>query len=248
MAVLGVFDSGLGGLTVVKDIKARFPGASVVYLGDTARVPYGPRGNEVITQFAREDVKFLSQFPLDALVVACNTVSAVAIDAVRKSVNVPVYEMIGPAARAASAATKNGHIGVIGTRATIASHAYKDRIKNFTVHEQACPLFVPFVEEGEGESEALILLAKAYLQSLKTAQVDTLILGCTHYPLLEKVIAKIMGPEVTLITCGAAVAEELKDVPAGGEDRYFVTDVTPRNEALAQKILGAHICLEKAVL
>ncbi len=248
MGVLGVFDSGLGGLTVVRDVKQRFPKCSVVYLGDTARVPYGPRGSEVITQFACEDVRFLSRFPLDALVIACNTVSAVAADAVRSAVNIPVYEMIGPAARAARATTKNGRIGVIGTRATVASHAYKTRLKECEVFEQACPLFVPFVEEGELQSEALVLLAEEYLSPLKDAQIDTLILGCTHYPLLEETIARIMGDEVVLISCGNAVASELKSVPQGDRDHYFVTDLTQRNESLAQKMLGEHIHLEKCTL
>lgn len=248
MAVLGVFDSGLGGLTVVRDIKKRFSDCSVVYLGDTARVPYGPRGNEVITQFALEDVHFLSQFSLDALVIACNTVSAVAADAVRAAVNVPVYEMIGPAARAARAATKNKRVGVIGTRATIGSHAYKAQLEGLDVYEQACPLFVPFVEEGDITSEALVLLAKEYLQPLKAAHIDTLILGCTHYPLLEEIIARMMGNDVTLISCGDAVARELKSVPRGGEEHYFVTDLTSRNEALAKKMLGDHIRLEKCTL
>jgi glutamate racemase len=248
MAVLGVFDSGLGGLTVVKDIKARFPNASVVYLGDTARVPYGSRGNDVITQFALEDVKFLSQFRPDAIIIACNTVSAVAADAVRKAVNVPVYEMIGPAARAACTTTKNGHIGVIGTRATISSHAYRTRLEGFDVYEQACPLFVPFVEEGSFASEALRLLAKEYLQPLKDAGIDTLILGCTHYPLLRNVIADVMGDEVRLISCGEAVAGELQSVPEGGRDKYFVTDLTERNKVIVENVLGSGIFLEKAIL
>lgn len=248
MGALGIFDSGLGGLTVVRDIKKRFPGASVVYLGDTARVPYGPRGSEVITRFAREDVAFLSQFSLDAVIIACNTVSAVAADAIRSAVNVPVYEMIGPAARAAQAATKNGRVGVIGTRATIGSHAYKNALQACEVFEQACPLFVPFVEEGALESEALVLLAQEYLQPLKDADVDTLILGCTHYPALQNIIASIMGPQVTLITCGDAVAQEIANVPTGEGDRYFVTDLTERNEVLAKRMLGADIHLEKCTL
>ena len=248
MPVLGVFDSGLGGLTVVSDIKKRFPNASVVYLGDTARVPYGPRGNDVITEFALEDAKFLSQFPLDALVIACNTVSAVAADAVRAAVSVPVYEMILPAARAARAATKNGRVGVIGTRATIGSHAYKKHLEGLDVYEQACPLFVPFVEEGELRSEALIMLAKEYLQPLKDAEIDTLILGCTHYPLLSEVIAQVMGDGVTLITCGEAVTAELEGAPEGEASKYFVTDLTPRNEALAKHMLGNDIHIEKCTL
>lgn len=248
MAVLGVFDSGLGGLTVVKDIKARFPNASIVYLGDTARVPYGPRGNNVITQFALEDVKFLSQFPLNAIIIACNTVSAIAADAVRKVTNVPVYEMIEPAARAARTATKNGRIGVIGTRATISSHAYSKRLEGLDVYEQACPLFVPFVEEGDLTSGALRLLAREYLQPLKDAKVDTLILGCTHYPILRDVIVDVMGDGVRLISCGEAVAGELQSVPEGGSNKYFVTDLTERNKVIAESVLGSGIFLEKAIL
>lgn len=249
MSTLGVFDSGLGGLTVVQDIKKRFPKCSVVYLGDTARVPYGPRGNEVITEFALQDVDFLQKFPVDAIVIACNTVSAVAADTIRKAVNVPVYEMIVPAAKRAREKTRNKRIGVIGTRATVASHAYTQQLKGFEVFEQACPLFVPFVEEGELESEALVLLARAYLRPLQDAGIDTLILGCTHYPLLRNVIELIMGDGVALITCGEAVAEELSSLSDGGEkDRYFVTDLTPRYDALARKIMGENIHLEKCVL
>lgn len=249
MSTLGIFDSGLGGLTVVQDIKKRFPNCSVVYLGDTARVPYGPRGNEVITEFALQDVAFLQKFPIDAVVIACNTVSAVAADAIRKAASVPVYEMILPAAKQAREKTRNKRIGVIGTRATIASHAYKKQLEGFEVFEQACPLFVPFVEEGELESEALVLLAKEYLRPLQDADIDTLILGCTHYPLLRKTIQEIMGDDVTLITCGEAVTEELAGLDDGeGEDHYFVTDLTPRYDALAKKIMGENIHLEKCVL
>jgi glutamate racemase len=248
MAYLGVFDSGLGGLTVVQEIKKRFPHASVVYLGDTARVPYGPRGSEVITEFALQDVAFLSQFSLDAIVIACNTVSAVAADAIRNKVQVPVYEMISPAAQAAREATKNGRIGVIGTRATIGSHAYRKQLNDVEVIEQACPLFVPFVEEGDLGSKALTLLARDYLRPLQEGGIDTLILGCTHYPLLSSVITGIMGREVKLITCGEAVAKELTNAPEGEQDKYFVTDLTQRNEVLAKKMLGADIHLEKCTL
>lgn len=249
MSILGIFDSGMGGLTVVQDIKKRFPNCSVMYLGDTARVPYGPRGNEVITKFALQDVEFLQKFPIDAVVIACNTVSAVAADAIRKAVNVPVYEMILPAAKRAREKTRNGRVGVIGTRATIASHAYKKQLEQLEVFEQACPLFVPFVEEGELESEALVLLAKEYLRPLQDAKIDTLILGCTHYPLLQNIIQQIMGDEVALITCGEAVAEELSGLSdSKEEDHYFVTDLTSRYDALAKKIMGENIHLEKCVL
>lgn len=249
MTTLGIFDSGMGGLTVVQDIKKHFPNCSVVYLGDTARVPYGPRGNEVITEFALQDVAFLQKFPIDAVVIACNTVSAVAADAIRNAVKVPVYEMILPAAKQARAKTRNGRVGVIGTRATVSSHAYKDQLEGREVFEQACPLFVPFVEEGELESEALVLLAKEYLRPLKDAGIDTLILGCTHYPLLKNVIQSVMGSEVQLVTCGESVARELEEVKDGlGEDRYFVTDLTPRYDALAKRIMGEDIHLKKCVL
>lgn len=249
MSTLGIFDSGLGGLTVVDDIKKSFPNCSVVYLGDTARVPYGPRGKEVITQFALEDVAFLKKFPIDAVVIACNTVSAVAADAIREAVNVPVYEMIAPAARRAREKTRNGRIGIIGTRATIASHAYKKQLEGCEVFEQACPLFVPFVEEGELKSAALRLLAEEYLRPLKDAHVDTLILGCTHYPLLRSMIEEIMGNDVAIISCGEAVVEEIVGLSAGEQDdRFFVTDITPRYEELAQMILGRKIMIEQITL
>ncbi len=248
MALLGVFDSGLGGLTVVKEIKKQFPDCSIVYLGDTARVPYGPRGKEVIEQFAKECVHFLNQFSPDAIVIACNTVSALAADVVRDVANVPVYEMIAPAVRAAQTATKKNKIGVIGTRGTIASHAYKERLAGYEVFEQACPLFVPFVEEGEITGELIEALATRYLAFVKEQGIDTLILGCTHYPLLIDVIRSIVGKEVTLINCGEALVQDIQIKPGTQEDRFFVTDVTPRYAELAEMILGKKVTIEKAIL
>ncbi|NBS67749.1 glutamate racemase [bacterium] len=248
MSTLGVFDSGLGGLTVVKEIKKQFPDCSIIYLGDTARVPYGPRGKEVITQFALESVRFLEQCEVDAIVIACNTVSALAADEIKKRVHIPVYEMILPAVAEAKQATRNKKIGVIGTRATIGSHAYKTHLEGYEVTEQACPLFVPFVEEGEFEGKIIELLAERYLGFVKEKEIDTLILGCTHYPLLAEVIQKIVGPKVTLIHCGEAVVKELQVSAGKKADQFFITDLTSRYQELGSMILGKKVTIERAII
>lgn len=248
MSTFGVFDSGLGGLTVVREIKKQFPHSAIVYLGDTARVPYGPRGKDVITQFAQESVQFLEQFAIDAMVIACNTVSALAADDIKKQTKVPVYEMILPAAAEAKQRTRNGKIGVIGTRATIDAHAYRLHLDEYEVFEQACPLFVPFVEEGELQGELIEQLARRYLTFVQEKEIDTLILGCTHYPVIADIIQKVIGPDVVLVHCGKAVVKEMHATSSDQKDRFFVTDLTPRYEKLSNVILGTKVTLERAMI
>lgn len=221
---IGVFDSGLGGLTVVKEIKKRFPKTKIIYLGDTARIPYGTRSPETIQKFAVEDAKFLQSKNVSQIIIACNTASALAFNEVKAAVSVPVYEVITPAKKAAEKIGKN--IGVIGTKGTINSGAYG----HIGV---ACPLLVPFIEEGDLDSPALIIILKKYLSHFE--KIDTLILGCTHYPFIADLIQEIIGPQVKLINPGEELAKELKLEEAPGEDEYYVTDLT--KSFLSQGIL-----------
>lgn len=241
---IGVFDSGLGGLTVVREIKKKFPGQQIIYLGDTARVPYGTRSKEIVTQFAMEDLKFLLKFDPKAIIIACNTVSALAAKEVRKSAGkIPVWDVIGPGVTGATKATKNKRIGVIGTRGTIRSQAYQRALNGMEVFAQACPLFVPFVEEGEVAGDLIEDLAAKYLKFVKENGVDTLILGCTHYPVIYKVIKKTVGEKVVLINTGEELAKEIKII--GGQkkanDMFFATDLTEKSLEMAKKILETDV-------
>lgn len=232
MQKVGVFDSGLGGLTVVREIKKLHPKTSIVYLGDTARVPYGTRSPETVQQFAIEDAKFLEKQGVSQIIIACNTASALAFEQVKKAVSIPVYEVITPAKLAAE--KLGGKIGVIGTTATIRSNAYG--------HPGiACPLLVPFIEAGEINSPALEIVLRDYLKKFK--DLDVLILGCTHYPFIADKIQKIMGDQVKLINPGEELAKAL-DFPEGdGIDQYFVTDLTPSflSQNLDGKITLVHL-------
>ena len=231
---LGIFDSGLGGLTVVKEIKKLHPTANIIYLGDTARVPYGTRSKEIIEKFAIEDAKFLENRGVDKIIIACNTVSALAYDAVCNAVNVPVIEIISTAVQAAKKASKTGKIGVIGTRATINSGAY-----NYL--GLACPLLVPLIEEGEISGELIKLALYKYLQEVKTWNVDTLILGCTHYPIISKLIDIFFDGHITLINPGLELAKSLIIDVGVGKREYFVTDLTTRFVNTAEMFLGENI-------
>lgn len=235
---IGVFDSGLGGLTVVKEIKKKFPKQQIIYLGDSARVPYGTRSWRIVTQFALDDVKFLSQFDIRGIVIACNTVSALAIEAVRQIYHGPVWDAVSAGAAGAIKATKNKRIGIIATRGTVNSHAYKKALDGYEVWEQASPLFVPFIEEGITDGKLINLLAKEYLGFFEDKDIDTLVLGCTHYPMLAEVIQNEMGEKVKLVNCGEELADEINAGEDGTkEDRYFVTDLTERYQAMANRIM-----------
>lgn len=240
---IGVFDSGLGGLTAVKQLEQVLPGESLVYFGDTGRVPYGSRGKDTILRYARQDMDFLLAQNVKAVLAACGTVSSVA-RSVGEALSVPYIDVIGPSAQAAAAATKNGKIGVIGTAATIASDSYRSALLRINhkleVYPQACPLFVSLVESGfvSPQDEVTRLVAERYLAPVRAAGVDTLILGCTHYPIIAPTVAGVMGRGVTLIDSGReaalALAQALKERDLLCEEghrrqaSYFVTD-TPEN-------------------
>jgi glutamate racemase len=219
MRPIGVFDSGLGGLTVVRAIRERLPGEDVVYLGDTARVPYGARSPETIVRYARACGRSLARHGIKTLVVACNTVSAVALDVLRVDLDTPVLGVIEPGARAAVAATRSGRIGVLGTASTVASGAYpravSARSTKAEVSSVAAPLLVPLVEEGWLDGEVPTLVVERYLRALEASAVDTLVLGCTHYPMLRPVIERvarhILGEDTRVVDSAEATADELAD-------------------------------------
>lgn len=255
---IGVFDSGVGGLTVLRALAATLPHESFIYVGDTARVPYGNKSAETVERYAFEIAAFLHQHAVKALVVACNTVSAVALDALRARVSIPVLGVIEPGAHAAVRATKTQRIGVIGTTRTIESRAYEHAIRacdpSIVVTARACPLFVPLVEEGWAHGEIPEAIAAHYLAPLREAHVDTVVLGCTHYPELAHVVQKILGDGVTLVESGAATAEALTELlrtaqlthtPGATGDvsptqaiRCFATDAPEAFSAFAARILG----------
>ncbi|NOX88904.1 MAG: glutamate racemase [Calditrichaeota bacterium] len=249
---IGVFDSGVGGLTVVKQLKKILPDERLVYFGDTARIPYGTKSKRLIRQFALEDALFLLQFDIKFLVVACNTASSGALPVLQERLEIPVVGVVEPGARAAAEKTRNKRIGVIGTSATIASSSYAKEIRKLMpeaeVLGQPCPLLVPLVEEGWLDGEVTVLTLKKYLKDLIEAGVDTIILGCTHYPLLEPTIRKIVGPQVALIDSGKETAKAVKRVleeiklvnrsSEKGKDLFFVSDSPEQFARIGSNFLG----------
>src|SRR5262245_26170848 len=215
---IGIFDSAVGGLTVLRAARRRLPAENVIYLGDTARVPYGTKSRRTIERYAVEDAGFLVRKGVKMLVIACNTISAMARERLRAEFNLPLLSVLGPGARMAARVTRTGRIGVIATEATIESGAYERAIREacsdrevdreVEIFSRACPLFVPLVEEGETDSQVTRLIAEQYLAPLREKQIDTLVLGCTHYPLLKGVIGATMGANVTLVDSAEATAEE----------------------------------------
>jgi glutamate racemase len=251
---IGIFDSGIGGLTVLKEIQTVLPAEDTIYLGDTARVPYGIRSPETVTRYSFENTKFLVSKGIKILVVACNTVSSVSLEAIKTSITIPVVGVIEPGAKAAVAATRHGRIGVIGTDATIRSSAYAKAIKtldgSIEVFGLACPLFVPLVEEGWTDGVVAELTAERYLKDLAGKGIDTLVLGCTHYPLLKAVLSKVMGDGVDLIDSAIETAREIKSIlgalsllnSAGGElRRFYVTDSPEKFVQVGERFLGKKI-------
>ncbi|QQG41168.1 MAG: glutamate racemase [Candidatus Woesebacteria bacterium] len=251
---IGIFDSGLGGLTVAKQIVKLLPREDIIYLGDTARVPYGPRSPEIIKRFSEENTQFLISKKVKCIVIACNTSSAVASDYLkRKFRKTPIFEVINPAAKEATG--MGNKIGVIGTRATIASHAYEKDINKYSksakVISLACPLFVPFIEEGEIKSDGLKEVAREYLTKLKIKKIDTLVMGCTHYPIIGKLIAREVDNHVRIVDPGKSVAKEvfdflsknkmLNEQKTSGKKNFFVTDLTERFTKVAEMFLGQKI-------
>ena len=215
-APIGVFDSGIGGLTVAHALIRQLPNESIIYFGDTARVPYGPKSPETVRRYSREITNYLAEEGIKALVIACNTATAHALPVLRVDLSMPVVGVIQPGARAAVRATRRGHIGVIGTAGTIKSGAYERAIReldpSLRITVRACPLFVPLVEEGWTENEATRMIAREYLEPLLREEVDTLVLGCTHYPLLKPLLADVLGPQVTLIDSAEETAIETASV------------------------------------
>lgn len=238
---IGVFDSGVGGLTVVREIMRQIPNESIVYFGDTARVPYGGKSKETVTKYSKQIVRFLQEQQVKAIVVACNTASAYALEALEEETHLPIIGVVKPGAKTAVETTRNGKIGVIATKGTIRSEIYTQYIQQLNQNAQvvgkACPLFVSLVEEGLLEDPVTEEIAQRYLSGLIDVGIDTLILGCTHYPLIRSTVGKVMGPEVSLVNPAYETAKELKelleehhilrsDKPALGTNQYrfFVSD------------------------
>jgi glutamate racemase len=252
---IGIFDSGVGGLTVLKEIARVLPQEDTIYLGDTARVPYGTKSPETVTRYAREIASFLVSRDIKLLVVACNTASAVSLEILRSEFSIPIIGVIEPGARRAAQVTESGRVGVIGTEGTIRSSAYSKAIKRINpsiqVVTRACPLFVPLAEEGWTDNEVARLTAQSYLADLHDKGVDTLVLGCTHYPLLKGIIGQVMGEGVRLVDSAAetalTVAETLRDLgqlrPAAerGNHHYFVTDVPAGFVRVGNRFLGGRL-------
>ena len=245
---IGVFDSGMGGLTAVRELAALLPHEQLIYFGDTGRVPYGGRSRNTIIRYARQDVAFLRSFDLKAIVVACGTVSTTALPILQaEAEGFPIFGVVEPTARQAADATRNGKIGLIATRASIRTGAYQAVITRLRPEAQvsalACPLFVPLVENGRVHRGDVVIetVVKEYLTPLKDAGVDTLILGCTHYPLLEEVIGDFMGPDVTLIDSGAEAANlastQFDPNEGTGTTQYFVSDDPQGFDQLAELFL-----------
>lgn len=259
---IGIFDSGIGGLTVLREITRLLPGEETIYLGDTARVPYGSKSRETVLRYSREVAAFLRKHGVKMIVAACNTASAYAVEQLKGELDIPVTGVIEPGARAACEATKTGRVGVIGTAGTVKSGAYVAAIRamdpKVTTFVKACPLFVPLVEEGWADDAITTAIAQRYLAELIEAGIDTLVLGCTHYPLLKNTIARVAGPGVTLIDSAAATGVEvarvlkekdiLRDGPAAGHDahRFFVTDSPETFTSVGSRFFGAG--LERASL
>lgn len=263
-APIGIFDSGVGGLTVMREVMRQIPNEKIIYFGDTARVPYGSKSPETVTRYSEQIVRFLRTFQVKTIVVACNTASACALDALERDIDIPIIGVVKPGAKAAAEVTKNGRIGVIGTEATINSRIYSDYIQNInakvTIYDKACPLFVPLVEEGLLDDPVTDEIARRYLAELIDIDIDTLILGCTHYPLIRSTLGRIVGDKVTLVNPAYETALELRHLlaemnmlneepPGLGSDRYrfFVSDKAEKFVRFANSIIKYGILSAKAV-
>jgi glutamate racemase len=248
---IGMFDSGIGGLTVLREVRRWLPHERIIYLGDTARVPYGNRSPETVTRYSLENTRFLVHKGIKLLVVACNTSSAVALPVLKKNLPIPVIGVIDPPSREAVRRTKSGRIGVIGTRATIRSEAYPKAIRRLDpaveVISRACPLFVPVVEEGLEEDEIARVTVKKYLTDFCDSGIDVLVMGCTHYPILERQIRELLGDHVYIVNTGRETSREVEEVlnkrndareSGKGACEYFVTDSPDKLCDLGARVLG----------
>jgi glutamate racemase len=254
-AAIGIFDSGVGGLTVARAILDQLPNESTLYIGDTARGPYGPRPLSEVREFALETMDFLVEQGVKAIVIACNTASAAMLRDARERYSIPVIEVIQPAVRRAVSATRSGRIGVIGTQATIDSKAYLDAFAaapQLHITSAACPLFVEFVERGETSGEAITKVAQKYLEPIMSSKVDTLVLGCTHYPLLTGVISYVMGESVTLVSSAEETAKDLyrtlvennalrPQSSSAPTHKFLATGDAKAFETLARRFLGPEV-------
>lgn len=263
-APIGVFDSGVGGLTVAREIMRQIPNEKIIYFGDTARVPYGSKSKETVTRFSRQIVRFLQTHQVKTIVVACNTASAYALEDLEKEIEIPIIGVVKPGAKVAAETTSNGRIGVIATEATIGSQIYTQYIKQLnkdvTIYGKACPLFVPLVEEGLWEDPVTDEIAKRYLAELIDIDIDTLILGCTHYPLIRSTVARVMGDKVTLVNPAYETARSLKEmlekkgllnetpIPLG-ENKYqfYVSDGADKFKNFANSIIKYGILSAKTI-
>ena len=263
-APVGIFDSGVGGLTVAREVMRNLPQERIIYFGDTARVPYGSKSKETIIRYSRQIIRFLMTQGVKAIVVACNTASAFALEEIKKELEIPILGVVQPGAKVACAATKNKKIGVIGTEGTVRSQIYTKFVQQWDpeieVIGKACPLFVPLVEEGWLKDPVTDEVAQRYLGELKEKGIDTLVLGCTHYPLLRSTVRKVMGDEVTLVNPAYETALELKELlcashfDAQGEDRqsgekyqFFVSDAADKFKQFANSILPYDIETTKQI-
>ena len=252
---IGVFDSGIGGLTVVKRLASTLPNENIIYFGDTARVPYGSKSNSTVIEYSIQNTKFLLGKNVKAVIVACNTASSIAIPDLKKIFDIPIIGMIEPGSKMALNKSHNKKIGVIGTRATISNLAYSKEIKKMNekaeVFEKPCPLFVPLAEEGWINHKATYEIAEEYLKELREEKIDTLVLGCTHYPILSEVIQKVIGSKVSLIDSGVASSELIKlelekfdllsDSNDNGGQEYYVSDIPAKFKEVAELFLGRAI-------
>ena len=253
-APIGVFDSGVGGLTVAREIMRNLPNEHIVYFGDTARVPYGSKSKDTIIGYSRQIIRFLQTQNVKAIVIACNTASALALDTVEKEFDIPIIGVVKPGARAAAAATKNKKVGVIGTESTINSRMYHQLIgeldPEITVVGKACPLFVPLVEEGWLKDPVTETVAKRYLDELLAQDIDSLIMGCTHYPLLRSMLRGLVGEKVNLVNPAYETAKELEQMlqekglsnpgekaPTNEPYRFYVSDLADKFKHFANSIL-----------
>ncbi|MBF0119112.1 MAG: glutamate racemase [Desulfobacterales bacterium] len=255
--MIGIFDSGIGGLTVVSAIMDTLPGYDITYFGDTARTPYGTKSFETVINYALENTEFLLSKGADIIVMACNTASSVATEHLSKKYAVPIFEVITPAVELAVKTSKKKRIGIIGTRATINSGVYEKKIKamspDSSVYSNPCPLIVPLVEEGWLKNRETAMIVKKYIYPLKLKQIDTLILGCTHYPVIRNVISRKIGKRVNIIDSSVAVAERIKNffenqpnmnLGKNGIAHFFVSDITEQFKKTAKVILKRDIDLK----
>lgn len=248
---IGVFDSGVGGLTVVKQIMKVMPHENIVYFGDTARVPYGSKSKEAVTKYSKQNVRFLLSKGVKAIIVACNTASSNCLEELRDTFDLPIFGVVVPGVEEAVRSTKNKRIGVIGTAATVRSGAYermiRERDSEMQVFTKACPLFVPLAEEGWTENEVALQAAQRYLNDLVEEGIDSLVLGCTHYPLLKRCIGTTVGEAIRLVDPAKATARRAKSVleaqgllndsEAAGEKQFYLSDTTDTFRFLCQKAL-----------